>query len=109
MDSSKKICLAKLSTSTKYKVDAKAKDRHGRTALQEAERCNHKRLNIKQNRIMIFQIFPQPSIKWQIGLAVSWDHFVVIWCLSGSLISSTNGNLLKTLVRQKKSLQGRLA
>jgi len=26
------------------KVDAKAKDRHGRTALQEAERCNHKRI-----------------------------------------------------------------
>ena len=104
MDSSKKICLAKLSTSTKYKVDAKAKDRHGRTALQEAERCNHKRLNIKQNRIMIFQIFPQPTNQNdKIGLALSWDHFVVIWCLSGSLISSTNGNLLKTRACQKKS------
>ena len=61
MDTSKKICLAKLSASIKYKVDAKAEDRHGRTALQEAERCNHKRSNIKQNRIITFQIFPQPT------------------------------------------------
>ena len=65
MDTSKKICLAKLSASIKYKVDAKAKDRHGRTALQEAERCNHKRLDIKQNRMIIFQIFPQPTNQWQ--------------------------------------------
>ena len=65
MDTSKKICLAKLSTSTKYKVDAKAKDRHGRTALQEAERCNHTRWNIKQNRIIILQIFTQPTNQWQ--------------------------------------------
>ena len=57
----KRFFSSKLSTSTKYKVDAKAKDRHGRTALQEAERCNHKRLDIKQNRIIIFQIFPQPT------------------------------------------------
>ena len=34
-----------IKANTVEQVDASVKDRHGRTALQEAERCNHKRFS----------------------------------------------------------------